>query len=87
MHVIPLGINLEGYDLPERAPHSTFNVGFFARVAPEKGLHLLVESYVRLRARDRFRRLHSARGRLPGARASEVPAPHRTPHEGGWSGG
>lgn len=49
MHVIPLGINLEGYDRGERAPSKTFTVGFLARVAPEKGLHLLVESYVRLR--------------------------------------
>jgi glycosyltransferase involved in cell wall biosynthesis len=54
MHVIPLGINLEGYDRAERAPSSTFNVGFFARVAPEKGLHLLVESYVHLRRETDF---------------------------------
>jgi glycosyltransferase involved in cell wall biosynthesis len=54
MHVIPLGINLEGYDRGERAPNRTFNVGFFARVAPEKGLHLLAESYVRLRRETDF---------------------------------
>ena len=54
MHVIPLGINLEGYDRAERAPNRAFNVGFFARVAPEKGLHLLVESYLRLRRETDF---------------------------------
>ena len=54
MHVIPLGINLEGYAGGERAPKSTFNVGFFARVAPEKGLHLLAESYVHLRRETDF---------------------------------
>ena len=54
MHVIPLGINLEGYGGAERPPRSTFNVGFFARVAPEKGLHLLAESYVHLRRETDF---------------------------------
>ncbi len=54
MHVIPLGINLEGYDRGERAPNSTFNVGYFARVAPGKGLHLLAESYLRLRRETDF---------------------------------
>ena len=55
MHVIPLGINLEGYDGAERTPSPTFNVGFLARVAPEKGLHLLVESYLHLRRETDFR--------------------------------
>src|SRR6202142_489997 len=54
MHVIPLGINLEGYDGGERAARSAFHVGYFARVAPEKGLHVLVESYVRLRHETAF---------------------------------
>ena len=50
--VLPLGINFEGY--PEhRATSSTrsvpFTVGYLARVAPEKGLHLLAEAYRRLR--------------------------------------
>ena len=33
------------------AHSSTFRVGYLARVAPEKGLHLLAEAYVRLRRR------------------------------------
>jgi glycosyltransferase involved in cell wall biosynthesis len=49
MHVVPLGISLEGYDAAPRAPGGPFNVGFFARVAPEKGLDLLAEAYIRLR--------------------------------------
>jgi len=48
MHVIPLGINLEGYDL-RNGLRIALQRRFLARVAPEKGLHLLVESYVRLR--------------------------------------
>jgi glycosyltransferase involved in cell wall biosynthesis len=47
--VVPLGINLEGYDGRNLEPG--FTVGYFARVAPEKGLHVLAEAYVRLRRR------------------------------------
>ena len=48
--VVPLGINLDGYERRQRRGE-TFRVGFFARVAPEKGLHLLAEAYALLRAR------------------------------------
>ncbi len=51
MRLVPLGINLQGYE--PRAPRvegAPFTVGYFARVAPEKGLHLLAEAYVKLRA-------------------------------------
>ena len=54
MHVVPLGINLEGYPAVERAPQQPFRVGYLARVAPEKGLHLLAESYLRLRRQTDF---------------------------------
>ena len=54
MHVVPLGINLEGYQPAERAPHQPFRVGYLARVAPEKGLHHLAESYIRLRRETDF---------------------------------
>jgi glycosyltransferase involved in cell wall biosynthesis len=50
MRLVPLGINLQGYEA--RAPRDgrrPFTVGYFARVAPEKGLHLLAEAYVRMR--------------------------------------
>lgn len=63
IRVVPLGINLQGYEqgtsptvsesssqrTPERS--ETFTVGFFARIAPEKGLHVLADAYRRLRAR------------------------------------
>ncbi len=49
MHAVPLGINLEGYDRGRRGGHRPFTVGYLARVAPEKGLHVLAESYLRLR--------------------------------------
>jgi glycosyltransferase involved in cell wall biosynthesis len=53
-HVVPLGIDPEGYGPAERVPGAPFRVGFFARIAPEKGLHLLAESYVRLRRESDF---------------------------------
>jgi glycosyltransferase involved in cell wall biosynthesis len=59
--VVPLGISLEGYErrnveqrtLDPRSPipEPGFTVGYFARVAPEKGLHVLADAYVRLRRR------------------------------------
>jgi glycosyltransferase involved in cell wall biosynthesis len=55
IRVVPLGINLQGYE--ERRPRSgaePFRVGYFARVAPEKGLHVLAESYRLLRERADF---------------------------------
>jgi glycosyltransferase involved in cell wall biosynthesis len=69
IHVVPLGINLEGYDAGRREDQSRsddrarlrsdhFTIGYFARVAPEKGLHILCEAYRRLRQR----------GELPHAR-------------------
>jgi glycosyltransferase involved in cell wall biosynthesis len=49
MRLAPLGINLEGYEPAPRRKSAPFTVGFFARVAPEKGLHVLCEAYRRLR--------------------------------------
>lgn len=60
MHVVPLGISLTGYPAlgwavypePQQSPprpSGPFVVGYFARVAPEKGLHTLAEAYRVLR--------------------------------------
>jgi glycosyltransferase involved in cell wall biosynthesis len=50
MRLVPLGINLHGYEMrPPRDEGRPFTVGYFARVAPEKGLHLLAEAYIRMR--------------------------------------
>jgi glycosyltransferase involved in cell wall biosynthesis len=54
MHVAPLGINLKGYDPGFRLRGDGFTVGYFARVAPEKGLHILVETWLRLRRETEF---------------------------------
>ena len=59
--VVPLGINMAG--LAERERHGDpFRIGFFARIAPEKGLHVLADAYIRLR-----RRVPQARMRLDAA--------------------
>jgi len=51
IHVVPLGINMEGYQSRQRARTDVFTIGYFARVAPEKGLHLLAQAYRSLRER------------------------------------
>lgn len=44
-HVVPLGISMEGHGTGERAlPETPFTVGYMARIAPEKGLHLLADA-------------------------------------------
>ena len=52
MHVVPLGIRAEDFPSQLRARSDRFTVGFFARVAPEKGLHVLCEAYYRMRQRS-----------------------------------
>jgi glycosyltransferase involved in cell wall biosynthesis len=50
MSVVPLGIGMGDY-ARRLADPARFTVGYFARVAREKGLHVLADAYVRLRAR------------------------------------
>ncbi|HSB11793.1 MAG TPA: glycosyltransferase family 4 protein [Blastocatellia bacterium] len=64
MHVVPLGINFDGYEkrshgFENREPGepSEFAVGYLARIAPEKGLHLLAEAYRLLRKQTGERRM------------------------------
>lgn len=49
MRLVPLGINVDGYDPRPRPRTPPFKVGYFARVAPEKGLHILCDAYRLLR--------------------------------------
>jgi len=51
IRTVPIGISMEGHSPrpAKRAP--PYTVGYFARVAPEKGLHVLAEAYRRLRER------------------------------------
>ncbi|RPI56017.1 MAG: glycosyltransferase family 1 protein, partial [Acidobacteria bacterium] len=48
--VVPLGINLAGFERrAEAPPDRPFTVGYLARIAPEKGLLRLCDAYVRFR--------------------------------------
>jgi glycosyltransferase involved in cell wall biosynthesis len=49
MRLATLGINTEGFEPRRSRPDVPFTVGYFARVAPEKGFHLLVDAFIRLR--------------------------------------
>jgi glycosyltransferase involved in cell wall biosynthesis len=48
--VVPLGINMSGYE-QRHAAGDVFRVGYFARIAPEKGLLGLAEAYAHFRQR------------------------------------
>lgn len=51
-HLLPLGIDLTGHDgRPDERDSQTCTVGYFARIAPEKGLHHLVDACRLLHAR------------------------------------
>jgi glycosyltransferase involved in cell wall biosynthesis len=58
--VVPLGINPHGFDLKQQKRDGPFTVGFLARVAPEKGLHVLAEAYRLLRTEMPAARLEVA---------------------------
>jgi glycosyltransferase involved in cell wall biosynthesis len=49
--VVPLGINMDGHHPKTTRTEPPYTVGFFGRIAPEKGLHVLAEAYRRLRSR------------------------------------
>ena len=49
MHLVPLGINMEGHSPRAARGPGPFTVGYLARIAPEKGLHVLCEAYRDLR--------------------------------------
>jgi glycosyltransferase involved in cell wall biosynthesis len=62
MSVVPIGINMRGFERREgppegghyvrqEGPDEVFRVGYMARIAPEKGLHLLADAFQRLRRR------------------------------------
>lgn len=50
MEVVYPGINLKGYSVPATRPDRPFTIGYFARIAHEKGFHVLVDAYLRYRA-------------------------------------
>jgi glycosyltransferase involved in cell wall biosynthesis len=90
MSVVPLGINLAGFeDAAQAGPHDSadraaFTVGYFARIAPEKGLHLLAEAFARFRRRTGTARVRlGAAGYLAAANKSYLSAVERSLEDAG----
>ena len=57
--VVPLGLNLKDYarfHAPKEwpRPDEPFTIGYFGRIAPEKGLHLLADAFIALHERAGF---------------------------------
>lgn len=50
--VVPIGINMEGHVAAPARTSPPYTIGYFARIAPEKGLHVLCDAYHRLRHRS-----------------------------------
>src|SRR5678810_883857 len=61
MHIVPLGVN---FDRVLRPARSAFKVGYLARIAPEKGLHVLAQAYIHLRRQTDFMGTLQAAGYL-----------------------
>jgi glycosyltransferase involved in cell wall biosynthesis len=72
IHLVPLGIDTDDFTAPASDPaerasgsatdHRPLTIGYLARLAPQKGLHVLIDAYLELRRRpgmDRAR-LHIA---------------------------
>jgi glycosyltransferase involved in cell wall biosynthesis len=72
IRVVPIGINPEGFELRHADRSGPFTIGFFGRIAPEKGLHVLAEAY----------RIARQSGELPEARleAAGYMAPDSKPY-------
>jgi glycosyltransferase involved in cell wall biosynthesis len=52
IHVVPLGIEIRDFvEWPEPPADRRPTIGYLARLAPEKGLHVLTEAYLQLRQR------------------------------------
>ena len=49
MFVVPIGIRMEGHAPVPRREGKRYKIGYLARIAPEKGLHVLAEAYRDLR--------------------------------------
>lgn len=51
IHVVHPGLNLDGHG-GAKPPRDSLAIGYFARIAPEKGFHNLVDAFIALAGRD-----------------------------------
>jgi glycosyltransferase involved in cell wall biosynthesis len=49
LRTVPLGITVKDFSEPAPLARQPFTIGYFARIAPEKGLHNLAEAYCLMR--------------------------------------
>jgi glycosyltransferase involved in cell wall biosynthesis len=45
MEIAPLGVSTDGYRAAPSSANQKLRIGYFARIAPEKGLHILADAY------------------------------------------
>jgi len=63
IQVVPHGIDIDEGLMGLKSAHSEeFTVGSFARIAPEKGLHVLADAYLRFREKNPARKARLAAG-------------------------
>ena len=91
--VVPLGITITGHErkqpaaAPANVPDREFRIGYFARLAPEKGLRVLAEAYVRFRRRTSPARVRlDAAGYLAPAHRAYMSEVRRTLDQAGLAG-
>jgi glycosyltransferase involved in cell wall biosynthesis len=60
IHVVPLGINFDGFCTRSGEEPDPFTIGYLARITPEKGLHFLCEAFRVFRGHSNSGRLHAA---------------------------
>ena len=51
MHVVPLGVDVDRFRPGDDASTGSLTIGYFGRIAPEKGIHRLCDAYAALRSR------------------------------------
>jgi glycosyltransferase involved in cell wall biosynthesis len=76
--VSPLGISMEGHAPVAKSYDGPLRVGFFARIAPEKGLHVLAEAVAKMRHPAELR----AAGFLPPEHANYLRGLKNVKYEG-----
>jgi len=78
IEVHPLGVSLKGLDprTDKPIPKAPFHIGYFARIAPEKGLHVLAEAVAILRREFPYLKM-SAAGYLAPEHESYLKECHR----------
>jgi glycosyltransferase involved in cell wall biosynthesis len=83
--VVPLGVRIRDFEGANKAKGAAaFTIGFLGRIAPEKGLHVLTDAYVRLRRKTASATMRlEAAGYLAAAHKSYLAAAARTLEQAG----